>query len=142
MGLHTTVGVWVKPTNLKPQSQSPTKCWSTISNPYRHRRRLVYCVGIGVLVLKMTASVRAFKWYVAHTEPMSTHMSIHMSTHMSIVPQLHNIHRGLVQPLRRARTHETPHHDRHTDRAVPLRHPRYPHALTILFIKTNMLPPT
>ena len=33
-----------------------TQSASSISAPYRHRRRHVYCAGIGVPVLKMTAS--------------------------------------------------------------------------------------
>ena len=48
-------------------------CIADGSGIYRHRRQHVCCVGTDVLVLKMTASVRAFQRYVAHANRVYTH---------------------------------------------------------------------
>ena len=60
----------------------------TLNALHRHRRWHVYCLGIDMAALKMTASARAFQRCVAHAQricrSMSTHMPIRMPIHMSI----------------------------------------------------------
>ena len=51
----------------------------SISVLYRERRRPVYCAGVDVPVLKMTASARVFEWSMVHAKRMSVRVSVRIS---------------------------------------------------------------